>query len=89
MSNSFQNSFLHNLVDDIRHFLRSPGLIAVTSVTSILILLFIVFPIGSVLIRSFSVTFPTVTVQCQHSLSTNADAEKRVTQPILAALKPI
>ena len=89
MSNSFQNSFLHNLVDDIRHFLRSPGLIAVTSVTSILILLFIVFPIGSVLIRSFSVTFPTVTVQCQHSLSTNADAEKRVTQPILAALKSI
>ncbi len=89
MSNSFQDSFLHNLAEDTRHFLRSPGLMAVTSVVSILVILFIVFPIGSVLVRSFTVTFPTVTVQCQHNLSTISDAEKQITQPILTAFEPI
>ena len=65
---SNEEGYLHNLVEDFRHFLRSRGLVAVTSVLLGLILFFIVFPIGSVLVKSFTVTFPTVTVRCQHAL---------------------
>jgi len=82
-------SLFHDLLKDIRVFIRSPGLLATTSVALILLLLFIVFPIGAVLVKSFTVTYPTVTVSSQNKVSTRADSEKMVTQKILAALKPI
>jgi hypothetical protein len=56
MSLSLQNSFFQELASDTQHFLRRPGLAALTSVAVILILLFIVFPVGSVLLKSFTVT---------------------------------
>ena len=89
MSISLQNSFIQDLASDTRHFLRRPGLATVTFVAVILILLFIVFPIGSVLVKSFSVTYPTVTVRCRSDVATSPDFEKLVIRPILAALKPI
>lgn len=89
MSLSLQNSFFQELASDTRHFLRRPGLATVTIVAVILILLFIVFPIGSVLVKSFSVTYPTVTVRCRSDVATSPDFEKLVIRPILAALKPI
>jgi iron(III) transport system permease protein len=89
MSISFQNNYLQDLTSDIRHFLRNPGLAAVTSLAVILILVFIVFPIGSVLLKSFTVSYPTVTVRCQNSVLNSVDSGELVTQPILAALKPI
>jgi iron(III) transport system permease protein len=89
MSTSVQNSYLQDLVSDTRHLLRSPGLASVTFVAVILILLFIVFPIGSVLVKSFSVTYPTVTVRCQANASSPADYQKLVIRPVLAALNPI
>jgi iron(III) transport system permease protein len=89
MSISLQNGFLQDLAGDTRHLLRSPGLAAVTFVAVLLILLFIVFPIGSVLIKSFSVTYPTVTVQCQGNARNTADYQVLVLRPFLAALKPV
>jgi iron(III) transport system permease protein len=89
MSIPLQNSYLQDLASDTRHFLRSPGLAAVTFVSVMLILLFIVFPIGSVLVRSFSVTYPTVTVRCKGNVSSSSDYQELVIRPILAALKPI
>ena len=89
MGISLKNSYLQQLASDTRHLLRSPGLAAVTFMAVILILLFIVFPIGSVLVKSFSVTYPTVTVRCRSDVATSPDFEKLVIGPILAALKPI
>jgi iron(III) transport system permease protein len=89
MSISLQNSYMQDLASDTRHFLRSPGLAGVTFVAVILILLFIVFPIGSVLVRSFSVTYPTVTVRCEGDVTSAADYQELVIRRILAALKPI
>ena len=89
MSLSLQNSFFQELASDTRHFLRRPGLAALTSVAVILILLFIVFPVGSVLLKSFTVTYPTVTVRCQSNVSNRADFEELVTRPILGAIGSI
>ena len=89
MSIFSRHHFFQNLVSDTQHFLRSPGLVAVTSVAWILILLFIVFPIGAVLLKSFTVNFPTVTIISQNNLSSETESEKRVTQTILTALKPL
>jgi iron(III) transport system permease protein len=47
---------------DLNDFIRRPGLVFVTALAFLLIFLFIVFPIGSVLIKSFTVTYPTVTL---------------------------
>lgn len=89
MSLSLQNSFFQELASDTRHFLRRPGLAALTSVAVILILLFIVFPVGSVLLKSFTVTYPTVTVRCQSKVSNRADFKGLVTGPILGAIRSI
>lgn len=89
MGISLQNSFLQDLAGDTRNFLRNPGLAVVTSVAAVLILVFIVFPIGSVLVKSFTVSFPTVSVRCQNSVSTMPDSEKLVTKTILSAFKSI
>jgi ABC-type Fe3+ transport system permease subunit len=77
MSLSLQNSFFQELASDTRHFLRRPGLATVTIVAVILILLFIVFPIGSVLVKSFSVTYPTVTVRCRSDVATSPTDSSR------------
>jgi iron(III) transport system permease protein len=83
----FRNRYLQNLADDIRHFLRNPGLMAVTTVLLVLILIFIVYPIGSVLIKSFTVSYPTVTLRYEISAAGSAEVDKRVTQPLLGILK--
>ena len=78
MTASLQNSVIQDLASDTRHFFRRPGLATVTFVAVILILIFIVFPIGSVLVKSFSVTYPTVTVRCPSDVANIPDFEKRV-----------
>ena len=89
MAVSFYRGFIQNSIRDLRHFLHSPGLVAVTSVVLILLLLFIVLPIGSVLVKSFTVRYPTVTVSCQNKVSSRAESEERVTQPILTVLRSL
>jgi iron(III) transport system permease protein len=89
MDTFFQNSYLKKIVDDTRHFLGSPGLVLATSVAVILILVFIVLPIGSVLVKSFSVTYPTVTVRSQNSVFNTAESERLVTRPILKAMEAL
>jgi len=49
---------------------------------------FIVFPIGGVLLKSFTVTFPTVTIISENKLSDQTEAESKVTQTILTTLAP-
>jgi iron(III) transport system permease protein len=63
--------------------------VGVTSVLVLLLLVFIVFPIGGVLLKSFTVTFPTVTLFAENKLSDQAEAESKVTQAILTALKSL
>jgi iron(III) transport system permease protein len=55
-------AILKRTAEDFAHLFRRPGLLLVTAVTVGLILLFIVLPIGSVLIKSFTVSYPTVTI---------------------------
>lgn len=89
MDTFFQNSYLKKLADDTRHFLARPGLVLTTSVAVILILVFIVLPVGSVLVKSFTVTYPTVTVRSQNSVFNTAESERLVTRPILEALETL
>ncbi len=82
-----RSRYLQNLADDIRHLLRSPGLMAVTAVLLILILIFIVYPIGSVLLKSFTVSFPTVTLRYETGTRSDSDSDNPATQPLLTVLK--
>src|SRR4030042_1110686 len=86
MSATFSSHFLRSLTSDIRHFFRDPGLVGVTSALALLLLVFIVFPIGGVLLKSFTVTFPTVTILSENRVSDQAEAESKVTQTILTTL---
>ena len=56
------SAILKRQVDDFRYLFRRPGLLSVSSVAVLLIFLFIVFPIGSVLVKSFTVSYPTVRI---------------------------
>jgi len=82
-------SYFTKLTEDTRRFFRSPGLVAVTTVAVILIFLFIVFPIGSVLEKSFTVGYPTVTIRIHHHISSADDLEEKLIHPLLAALKSV
>ncbi len=89
MGTAYKESFFSKLAEDSQRFFRSPGLVVVTSVAMILIFLFIVFPIGSVLEKSFTVGYPTASVQFHHNISTPAELENKVINPVLEVLKPI
>ncbi len=89
MSRISSHGVFHNLWSDTRHFFRDPGLVVVTSTLVVLLLVFIVYPIGSVLLKSFTVTFPTVTVVCQNKMADRTESEKRVTQTLVDALKSL
>src|SRR4030042_2159833 len=89
MSTSSSSQLFRSLTSDIRHFFRNPGLVGVTSVLVLLLLVFIVFPIGGVLLKSFTVTFPTVTIISENKLSDQAEAESKVTQTILTTLASV
>jgi len=89
MSTSCSSQLFRSLTSDIRHFFRNPGLVGVTSVLVLLLLVFIVFPIGGVLLKSFTVTFPTVTILSENKVSDQAEAESKVTQTILTALESL
>ena len=84
-----EKSFFQTLAKDTQFLLRNPGLLITTSIAVILLLFFIVFPIGAVLVKSFTVTFPFVTVSSLNNVSNKADSETMVTQKILASLKSI
>jgi iron(III) transport system permease protein len=86
---SLNHHFLQNFAKDFQVFLRSPGLLITTSVALILLLLFIVFPIGAVLLKSFTVTYPIVTISSQHKVAQRTGSETGVTEKILASLKPV
>jgi iron(III) transport system permease protein len=87
--NLLEKSFFQSLAKDTQSLLRNPGLLITTSIAVILLLLFIVFPIGAVLVKSFTITFPTVTISTLNNVSTKVDSEARVTQKIVASLKPV
>ena len=89
MSRISSHDILHDLWSDTRHFFRDPGLVVVTSALVVLLLIFIVFPIGSVLIKSFTVTFPTVTVICQNKVTDRAESEKNVTRTLVDILRSL
>lgn len=89
MSLSVSSGFFSNLVDDTRHLLRNKELLGTTTVIVILLLLFIVLPVGSVLLRSFTVTYPTVTVFAKNKISDHADSENLVNQAILKSIKGV
>jgi len=76
-------------MDDFRNFFRRPGLVFVTTVAVFLIFLFIVFPIGSVLIKSFTVTYPSVTVTGKNIGSTGPEGETRASQALLSVLQGV
>ena len=82
-------TYFTKLTEDARRFFRSPGLVAVTTVAVILILLFIVFPIGSVLEKSFTVGYPTVTIRIHHHISSTDNPEEQLIHPVLAVLTPL
>ena len=89
MSIAYSDRYFVKIVDDTRHFFRSPGLVAVTTVAAALIFLFIVFPIGSVLQKSFTVSYPTVSIRYLHNLATPAELEDKLIKPVMAVLRPI
>jgi iron(III) transport system permease protein len=89
MSRTSSHDVLQNLWSDTRHFFRDPQLVVVTSALVVLLLVFIVFPIGTVLLKSFTVTFPTVTVIYQNKMTDRAEAEKNVTRMLVDIFKSL
>ena len=89
MSITARNTYISNFIEDGRYFLRNPGLMAVTFIAVALILLFIVIPIGSVLVKSFTVSFPTVILEIKGDSTVEADFENAVVQPLLEILRPV
>jgi len=89
MSMSSSSRYLTKIADDTRHFFRSPGLVAVTTAAAFLIFLFIVFPIGSVLQKSFTVSYPTVSIRYHHDITTAGELEQKLIQPVMTVLHPI
>ena len=81
--------YFTKLADDTRQFFRSPALVAVTTVAAALIFIFIVFPIGSVLQKSLTVSYPTVSIRYRHNITTPGDLDKKLIQPVMAVLSPI
>ncbi len=89
MSIPHSDGYFTKIADDTRQFFRSPGLVAVTTVAAVLIFLFIVFPIGSVLQKSFTVSYPTVSIRYRHNITIPGDLEKKLIQPVMAVLSPV
>lgn len=89
MSEFDGESYFSHIADDTRRFFRSPGLVAVTGVSMLLIFLFIVFPIGSVLEKSFTVGYPTAIIRYQHKLTNAADLDDKLLGPVRSALRPV
>ena len=83
---AFLQTGLSNLIDDTRHLFRSRGLLGSTAAIVILLTLFVVLPVGSVLLKSFTVTFPTVTVSAKYKID-NPESKTLVNQTLLASLK--
>ena len=81
--------YIEKLADDTRQFFRNPGLVAVATVATALIFVFIVFPIGSVLQKSFMVRYPTVSIRYSHTIKTPHELENKLTQPVLTVVNPI
>ncbi len=83
-------SYLARLTADFREFFKNPGLVGVTTVITGLVLLFIVIPIGSVLIKSFSVKAPAVTIVCVLQEGYTAEKEREsVTAGLINALEDV
>lgn len=53
-------------IAELGRFFRNPGLLAITLLAFLLIFLFIVYPIGRVLLKSFTVSYPAVIVTFHH-----------------------
>jgi iron(III) transport system permease protein len=81
--------YFSRVVEDGRQFVRSPGLVGLTTLAMILIVIFIVIPIVFVLQKSMTVGYPTVTIQYRHQFPSDAELHENVLQPVIAALKPI
>ncbi len=89
MSPSTKESYFTKIADDSRQFFRNPGLVTLTTVAMLLVFIFIVYPIGSVLEKSMTVGYPTTTIRFHHTISTQADLDLKLLEPVLTALKPI
>jgi len=86
MKASSGDGYLKKLADDTRAFLRSPGLVAVSLVALILVFLFIVYPIASVLQKSLTVAYPTVTVRFAHQIDSPSALKEKLIDPVTRAL---
>jgi len=82
-------AILMRQVDDFRHIFRKPGLLFVTSVAVLLIFLFIVFPIGSVLVKSFTVSYPIVEIVVSDTELVGMQAVQRANDSLLLLLGQI
>ena len=82
-------NYFSRIAEDVRQFIRNPGLVSLTTLATILIFIFIVLPIGFVLEKSMTVGYPTVTIQYHHQFSSDADLDRKLVQPVMTALKPI
>lgn len=81
--------FFKRLADDTRAFFRSPGLVFVSAVAVALVCLFIVYPIVSVLQKSFTVAYPTVIIRYRHPLTDTGLRDEKLVGPVVQKLKPL
>jgi iron(III) transport system permease protein len=88
MNMAITESYFSRVVEDARQFIRSPGLVGLTTLAMILVVIFILLPIGFVLGKSMTVGYPSVTIQFRHQFPSDADLREKLIQPLTAALKP-
>jgi len=89
MKRSLGSTIIQRQMDDFRDLVHRPGLLFVTAVAVLLIFLFIVFPIGSVLIKSFTVSYPTVTISFSSVHPQGDEEKKQANQALFSLLKGI
>lgn len=80
---------IHDQIETLRYFFRRPGLVIVTLVLVSLIALFIVVPIGKVLLKSFSVTYPSVTMTIKDAGSAGGEGLRQIEDILSASLSEV
>ncbi|MDI6726581.1 MAG: iron ABC transporter permease [Smithellaceae bacterium] len=76
-------------METLRDFFRRPGLVITTAVLASLIALFIVFPIGKVLLKSFSVTYPSVTMTVRDAGSSGGEGLRKIEEILAASISEV
>ena len=89
MDSGSGDHFFKRLADDTRTFFRNPGLVFISVVVVALVCLFIVYPIMSVLLKSFSVAYPTVVIRYQHNLADVQTRDQKLVNPVVRTLESL